>query len=159
MEPQCPAMAGLSVLGRLAGPQEYPVYPWKHLEPLKLISLEPCPTINSSWTCLSPRLGLTGTHLQRLVLQWHCLQSEVVWGTTNKVGYPNLYFLAYAHPTFPPSLAVIRIIQTTPGITWCLKDSLRTQSTRPRAIWHHQSPAILLQWTLDFLMKLKQKRI
>jgi hypothetical protein len=36
----------------------------------------------------------------------------------------------------------------------------KTQSTRPKAIWHYQSTAILLQQTLDRLMKLNyEKRI
>lgn len=45
---------------------------------------------------------------------------------------------------FPGSPATFRSIQPTPGKTTCLKYSIRTKATRSRAIWHHQSPPILL---------------
>jgi len=49
-----------------------------------------------------------------------------------------------ASPTFQRSPAAIRIIQPTPGKTRCLKNTVRTQSTSPRAIWHHQTPYLAI---------------
>jgi hypothetical protein len=38
------------------------------------------------------------------------------------------------------------------------KEKKRTKSTTAGAMWHHQSPAILLQQTLNILTLLKHKR-
>jgi hypothetical protein len=55
--------------------------------------------------------------------------------------------------------ASIRNIHPTPEITRWLNDSIRTQSTRARARWHHQSPAILLQQALDIVTQLEHKKM
>lgn len=41
----------------------------------------------------------------------------------------------------------------------CLKASLKTQSTRARAMRYHQRPAILLQQAMDILPQMKHKKI
>jgi hypothetical protein len=78
---------------------------------------------------------------------------------SRRIGSSDFYCLAHSSPCLQRSSDVNRIFQQIPGKTICLKDNLRTQSTRPRAIWYHQRTAILLQQTLDILTKLKHKNM
>jgi hypothetical protein len=53
----------------------------------------------------------------------------------NRVLFPKIH--CHALPASLRSHSGIRNIQPTPGTTRWLKDSIRTQSTKARAIWHH----------------------
>lgn len=71
------------------------------------------------------------------------------WGTASR-------FMSSACPR---SFAVIRTIKSTSGKPRWLKNSIRTQLTRAKEIWHHQSQAIQWQQALDILTEQKHKMI
>jgi hypothetical protein len=78
-------------------------------------------------------------------------------GRVKKLGYPDFHYSIHISSHLAENHAPIRFMQPTPGKSRCLKDSKRTQSTRPREILHHLRTAILLQ-SLDILFKLKHKK-
>lgn len=131
------------VWSSLVGPQEQSAYQWRDSGGPKLTSLEPCLT-----NLISIRSAQLGHSLQSRVCRKHS-KKNLPWPPLSG---PQL------HPLSLRSPAVIRIFQPTPGKNRSLKDSVRTQSTQPSTIWHPESQAILLQKTLDDLMKLKHKK-
>jgi hypothetical protein len=126
----------------------------------RLIGLEPCPNTHPSHNCPPPQLVFLEHSLQsRIHPPSHSAASvQSVWDTAIRVRYPDPHYLAHSSSHFPVKSCYHRISQPTAEKARGLKSSLRIQSTRPRAIWHHLSPPILLQQTLDSLMKLKHKK-
>lgn len=69
------------------------------------------------------------------------------WGTASRIQSGPLTYIIWLKipPAFLRSTVIIRIIYPILGKTRCWKDKVGIKSTRLRAIWHHQSPAFLLQ--------------